>query len=238
MRPPGEDWSASGLLQAGRTLDGSLKLAAAFRRAGSWLLLSLMLVAAGAARGADTLDREQEVRYLLTFTEYVEWPAGAFPSSEAPLVIGMIGEDPFGEVLTKQAAGHRGRRPVEVRHFKSFMEFRGQETPGRRNRELDDKIASKNRELRGCHVLYISRSEDPFLPQVIRAVRGGSVLTVGDKPAFTRQGGVIGFYQDVRDAQLRFEINLAAAERAKLKLSSKLLALAKVITKGDAQAKP
>jgi len=171
------------------------------------------------------------VRYLLNFTEYVEWPAKAFADAQSPLVVGIIGEDPFGEVLAAQAEGHRGARRLEVRQFKGIMEFRAQVTPGRRQEELEARRRAKARKLRACHVLYVSQSEDAFLSQVLRTVRQANVLTVGDKPSFARRGGVIGFFED--DGRLAFEVNLAAAEAAGLKISSKLLTLAKVIREED-----
>jgi hypothetical protein len=201
------------------------------------VLLALALGARAAERDLPN-DRVQRVRYLLNFTEYVEWPAKVFADARAPILIGIIGEDPFGEVLTTQAGEHRGRRRVEVRRFKGIMEFRGQEIPGRPQDELVAKRRAKVRELRACHVLYVSRSEDAFLSQVFRAVHKAPVLTVGDKPSFAREprGGVIGFFEI--GPQLAFEINLDTAEAAELKISSKLLALAKVIRKEDIQAKP
>lgn len=196
-----------------------------------------LALGARAAEGGIPNDREQKVRYLLNFTEYVEWPAKAFADAKAPIVIGIIGKDPFGEVLTTQAGEHRGRRRLEVRRFKGIMEFRGQETPGHRQDELVAKRKAKNRELRACHVLYVSPSEDAFLGQIFKTLDEANVLTVGDKLSFARQpGGVIGFFKD--GSRLSFEINLDAAEAAELKISSKLLALAKVIRKEDAQAKP
>ena len=207
------------------------------RRTLSMVLLSLV-IGARTTEGGQADDREQKVQYLLNFTEYVEWPASAFANAKAPIVIGVIGEDPFGEALTKQAAEHRGPRRVEVRRFKGIREFRGQETPGRRQDELEAKKRAKRRELRACHVLYVSQSEDELLSEVFGAVRKAPVLTVGEKPAFARQGGVIDFFRAHPDPRLRFEINLAAAKAANLKVSSKLLALAKPIHEEDAQAKP
>ena len=207
------------------------------RGAISLVLLSWLIGARAAASGqAD--DRAEKVRYLLNFTEYVEWPASAFANAKSPIVIGVIGEDPFGEALTKQAAEHRGQRRVEVRRFKGIREFRGQETPGRRQDELEARKRAKREELRACHVLYVSQSEDAVLSEVLGAVRKAPVLTVGEKPAFARQGGVIDFFRLAGDPRLRFEINLAAAKAANLKVSSKLLALAKPIHEEDAQAKP
>ena len=195
-----------------------------------------LALGARAAEGRVPDDREQKVKYLLNFTEYVEWPAKAFANAKAPIVIGILGEDPFGDVLTTQAGEHRGRRRLEVRRFKGIMEFRGQDLPSPRPDPLAAKRKVKERELRACHVLYVSRSEDAFLPQVLKTVRKANVLTVGDKPSFARLGGVVGFYEE--DSRLGFEINLAAAEAAELKVSSKLLALAKVIRKEDAKTKP
>ena len=200
-------------------------------------ILFLVLALGVRAAGSDLAsDGEQKVRYVLNFTEYVEWPAKAFADAKAPIVIGIIGEDPLGDAW-KVLEGKRSQgRSLEVRRFKGIMEFRGQEAPGRRQDELEAKRKQKERQLRACHVLYVSRSEDAFLPQVFRTVRKANVLTVGDKPGFTRQGGVIGFFEI--GSRLSFEINLVFADAAELKISSKLLTLAKVIRKEDVQAKP
>jgi len=200
------------------------------------MVLLSFLIGARAAESGRPDDREQKVQYLLNFTEYVEWPANAFTNAKASIVIGVIGEDPFGEAWKVLEGKKSQGRPLEVRRFKGIMEFRGQETPGRRQDELEAKKRAKRGELRACHVLYVSRSEDDFLPQVIRTVRNAHVLTVGDKPSFARQGGVIGFFKD--GSRLNFEISLKAAKGANLKVSSKLLALAKPIHEEDAQTKP
>lgn len=192
----------------------------------------------GAGPGTEARQASQKVKYLLSFTDYVEWPERAFASSEAPLVIGIIGEDPFGDTLDQQAKEFRGRRRIEVRRFKGMQEFRESDLPGPRENALAAKQRRKDAELRACHVLYVSRSEDAFLSTILRKVRGASVLTVGDRPSFARRGGVIGFFTTESDVQLRFEINLAAAEAAKLNISSRLLALAKVLRERDASAQP
>ncbi len=205
----------------------------------TWAAVCLALVLrAGAADGKPADSRAQKVRYLLNFTEYVEWPARKFTDDQAPIVIGIIGEDPFGEELTAQAARHRGRRPLEIRRFKGMNEHRGTELPSPRPDPLAPRRQYKAQELRACHVLYISRSEDAFLDQIFRIVGASHVLTVGEKLAFARQGGVICLYD--QPPSLGFEISLAAAETAGLKISSRLLDLAnaKVIPKADSQTKP
>jgi hypothetical protein len=82
-------------------------------------------------------------------------------------------------------------------------------------------------EFRGCHMLFICNSERGRLQEVLEAVKDKGILTVGDTDGFARKGVIINFY--IEDKKIRFEINLDAARRAQLSISSQLLKLARVI---------
>jgi hypothetical protein len=86
-------------------------------------------------------------------------------------------------------------------------------------------------DIRGCQVLFIGAEEKKFLPAILAGVKGNSVLTVGESEHFVQDGGMIGFL--LEENKIRFEINLEAAEHAKLKVSSRLLALAKTVIGGQ-----
>jgi len=172
-------------------------------------------------------EYQTKAGYLLNVVEFVEWPAGAFSGANSPIVLGVIGKDPFGAELNKLENRVINGRKLQIKRFKGTLEFRGEETPGRRQDDLALKRARKLAELRSCHILFISASEKDRLPSILKPLKGASTLTVGETEAFARGGGVVNFLSDGSRVQL--EINLNAAEQARLKISSKLLSLAKVV---------
>lgn len=150
----------------------------------------------------DTLEYSIKSAFLFKFGEFVEWPPGAFASPEEPLVIGILGEDPFGSRLDQIVTGHSiGGRPVTVT----------------RMRRID--------QLRKAHVLFISRSESEHMDSIAAALQGKNILTVAD---FEHADVAVTFV--VENNRVRFDVNLPAADRAGLKLSSKLLSVARNVT--------
>ncbi|MBW8875630.1 MAG: YfiR family protein [Acidobacteria bacterium] len=162
--------------------------------------LALPLAARAAA---DIAASEYAVKaaFLYNFTKFVEWPPKAFADERSPLKICVLGQDPFGKIL------------------RSLMD---EEVGGRRLQLL--RVDTLNNPA-ACHVLFVSRSERDRLPQILVAVRDAPVLTVGDTPGFLDDGGMINFI--LEGSKVRFEIDQEAAERVGIKISSKLLALAR-----------
>ncbi|HEY2037582.1 MAG TPA: YfiR family protein [Steroidobacteraceae bacterium] len=139
-----------------------------------------------------------EAVFLFYFSQFVDWPPRAFADERSPIVIGVLGNDPFGGALDQAVAGEQvNGRPIVVRRLKS----------------IDDAAA--------CHILYISSSESPQLPQILSTLKGRSVLTVSDLDHFVQSGGMIRFA--LVDEHVRLFINAHAAQAAGLTLSSKLL---------------
>src|SRR5947207_4456179 len=190
-------------------------------------LVALGTIFAHSLRAPATPRGEYETKagYLLNFVEFIEWPSESFPDATSPIILGIIGEDPFGARLDKLQDTIVNGRKLKIKRFKGALEFRGEETPGRRQDNLALKRARKIAELRSCHMLFVSSSESNFLPLILKPLRGASVLTVSESETFAREGGMINFL-DGSD-RVRIEINLDAAEQARLKISSKLLSLAK-----------
>jgi hypothetical protein len=149
------------------------------------------------------LEYEVKAAFLLNFTKFIEWPPAAFISAEAPLTICVLGDDPFGNSLDQVVAGESvsGRR-LAVQRIKGI-------TP------------------KACQVLYVSKSEKE-VPGILSAL-GPGVLTVSDREGFLREGGMIGFVIEGR--RVRFDINLHAASRASLAISSRLLSVARSVQK-------
>jgi hypothetical protein len=174
------------------------------------LLLSGLAWSAPTALTGAPPSREYQVKavFLFNFTQFVEWPAVAFPHADAPLVIGVLGEDPFGSYLDDTIRGETANgRPLIVERYRSVQ-------------EIGD-----------CQVLFISRSEAGRLEQIFASLNGRRTLTVGDVEGFTRRGGMIHLATMTGKIQLR--INLEAARAAQLTISSKLLRPAQIVAPGE-----
>jgi YfiR/HmsC-like len=167
------------------------------------LVLGLLSCTLGGGIQAQASNEYQvKAAFLYNFAKFVDWPAEAFGDRNAQLVICVVGDDPFGGALDQAINGKSiGGRSLAVRRLKW------------------------GQELRSCHVLYISSSERKRLAQIIQSLRGASVLTVGEMGEFAQQGGIINFIWEAN--KVRFEINSQGSDQARLKISSKLLSLAK-----------
>jgi len=156
------------------------------------------------AEGDDESEYRVKLAFLYNFAQFVEWPADAFRDAAAPLTICVAGQDPFqGEI----GQGLRGR--TAGGHLVEIKKLRRDENP------------------RGCHMLFVRAGDRKSASRLLADLRGSSTLTVGETKGFADVGGVINLVVD--ENKLRFEINLGAARHTRLKISSKLLALAKIV---------
>ncbi len=174
-----------------------------------WLVALACLGLAGgwaAAAGNEAGMGEYQVKatFVYNFTKFTEWPSNAFASATAPIVIGIVGQDPFGGTIDAIV------RDEVVRERKLVV---------KRLRADDD--------LQSCHVLFISRSEKDRLPAVLNQLKGRPVLIVGDMNDFAEQGGMVNL--KIANNNVKLEINQAAAEKAGLQISAKLLKLARIV---------
>ena len=144
---------------------------------------------------------------VFNMAKYVEWPAGSFGSSSAPLAVCSVGRGPFAQALEpyqgKTVLGH----PLALRRL-----------------AVGDDPAD-------CHLLVVSGIEKRYLAGVLDQARRRTVLTVSDLPDFARSGGMIGLVE--QEGRIRFEINVKAAQQSRFKISSQLLKLAKIIRESD-----
>lgn len=160
------------------------------------------------AIGDEPTEYSVKAAFLYNFLNYCEWPKTAFSGTNAPITIGVLGDDPFGTILDEIAKTKtvQGRKLV-IRRFKRIAD------------------------IEASHVLFISASEKGRLSRVLEALGDGPVLTIGETEGFSELGVVINFTMEQN--KVRFEINLDAARKAELTISSKLLRLAsKIIEKG------
>ena len=166
------------------------------------VLLIYLAALVGNASGAHaqrTSEYEVKAAFLYNFGKFVEWPE----SASGPIRICIVGDDPFGNNLEETVRGKTiSGQPIEIKRL---------------NREESP---------RGCQIAFISAAERK--PRaVLDLLQGASTLTVGESPNFAKDGGIINFV--LEDNKVHFEINSGAAERARLKISSKLLSLARIV---------
>ena len=157
---------------------------------------------------ADEFAGEYKVKaaFIYNFAQFVDWPETAFSSADAPFIVAVVGKDPFEGILEQVVAGKRvGARRVIVKHFDSA-----------------DQIGP-------CQILFVPMTEDDSLSGIIQKVQNSAVLTIGESEDFDSSGGCFRFFTD--DNKMRFEINQDAAAQAGLRVSSKLLKLAKIFKK-------
>lgn len=171
-----------------------------------------LLFAAGLLGGRSALaapsEQQVEAVFLFYFSQFVDWPADAFTDERSPIVIGVLGDDPFDGALDQAVAGEQvNGRAIVVRRLKHIADATG------------------------CQILYISSSEASQLPQILSALKGRKVLTVSDLDNFVASGGMIRFV--LIDEHVRLLINEPAAQAAGLKLSSKLLRAAAAAGPGE-----
>jgi hypothetical protein len=149
-------------------------------------------------------EYDVKAAFLFHFAQFVEWPPDTFKDGSSPLTYCTIGEDPVYGVLAQSLSGKTiGTRALRVLHFKL------------------------PREAHGCQVLFVGAGGKKWLGETMASITGQPILTVGETEHFAADGGVIGFV--VEASKIRFEINLEAAEKAHLKISARLLALAKTV---------
>jgi hypothetical protein len=164
------------------------------------------LLAGGAAWAQDGPSKEYEVKaaFLYNFVQFVKWPPGAFASPDAPLYIGVLGDDPFEGALddTIRDEAVNGHKLVLLR-----------------SHNVGD--------LHGCQMIFVARGEESDTGGILAAVDSRPILTVSDIEHFAQDGGDIDFY--LSNGKVRFEINAGAARRAGLQISSQLLALGRIV---------
>jgi uncharacterized protein DUF4154 len=173
--------------------------------AGTWCVVWGLLVLGGLDASAQTApSREYQIK-AFNFAQFVEWPVTAFAGPSSPIVIGVLGESPFGAYLDETVLGEKvNNRAVEVQRY------------------------SRVEDIKTCHILFISRSEASRLEQVLASLKERSLLVVGDGDDFARRGGMIRLA--TLQNKIRLIINVDAAQAANLTISSKLLRSAEILT--------
>jgi hypothetical protein len=198
MRSPDHAGSALG----GRS-EGSLSTSWALRWVALPAAFFLLVAGAGKQIGAQTADEEYRVKaaFIFHFAQLVDWPEEKATGTDNSLVLCTLGEDPFQGVLEGTVAGKAiGNRTLRVRHL------------------------GESQEMQACQIVFLGRAQSKHIPMLVSSLHNAPVLTVGETAGFLEAGGMIDFL--LENKKLRFEVNLAAAESADLKIGSRLLVLA------------
>jgi YfiR/HmsC-like len=177
--------------------------------AASSILCALVFLPELCAQAPKPTEYEVEAAYLSNFGRFVEWPARAgapehASSEKDPFYVCVLGQDPFGPLLDAALKGEA---------------IGGEALAARRIATAADASS--------CRIVFIGAAKESEVKGILAGLRNSSALTVGDSFDFTRQGGMIQFV--LEGNRVRFEINLAAAQRAGLTLSSQLLKVAVAI---------
>ena len=162
------------------------------------------------AQDAQFSEADLKAAFLFNFTKFIEWPPEAFPREDSAVNVGVYGDEEFTTTLRTLLADKKA-------HGRAFTV-----------RRLTNPADAKT-----CQILFFRESETRKMGTAYDSIKKLPILTVGESEDFLNQGGMFSLFFD--DKQLRFEVNPATAENAKLTVSSKLLRLAKKIRKGGAK---
>ena len=165
------------------------------------LLIAVLAMGPPLAPGDSLLEYQVKAVCVLNAARFVSWPGSAFPNAQAPLVIGILGDNPFGSTLHDVVNGATVRqRRIVVRRVGLS-------------------------EARECHILFVSRSERDRVAAILESLAEASVLTISELDGFVPDGGIIRLA--LHHGKIRFEVNQEAASRAHLKIDSQFLLLAR-----------
>jgi YfiR/HmsC-like len=164
------------------------------------------------AQGTASPEYRAKANFISNFPSFVDWPSTNPATPDGPFLICVTGDFSFGTSLAELTRGttvHGSR--VEIRWLRG------------------------ERDLRTCQILFVSHSESKKYPKLMEALQGTAVLTIGETPDFLQAGGVVSF--SVQQERLQFDVNLEAAKQAHLKISSRMLALARRVWSKTESAK-
>jgi len=176
----------------------------------AWFILLVLLPAGGQPLSAQTaISKEYQIKavFLFNFAQFVQWPTTAFTRADEPFRIGVLGADPFDSFLDETVRGEKvDGHPLVIRRYGGIEE------------------------VKGCQVLFISRSESEGMEKILAGLKGRNILTVGDTEGFIENGGIIRFVTEGN--KIHFRVNLEALKRTNLTISSKVLRLAEIAGPG------
>lgn len=149
-------------------------------------------------------ETEVKAVFLFNFAQFVEWPTEVLPATNSPIVIGILGEDPFGVYLEETIRGEVvNGHPLKIERYASAEE------------------------IQNCHILFINPGRTVKVEPVLTSLKGRNILTVSDAMNFARQGGMIRFVNEGK--RIKLQVRLSAVRESGVSISSKLLSLSEIV---------
>jgi hypothetical protein len=169
-------------------------------------LLGLEVLLATTAQAQRVSEQNVKAAYVYNLARFVEWPAQSLHTHTAPITLCILGQTPVSSALAEAVKGEK----------------------------IDDRALlvqplSTARQAGGCHVLFIAASERKDLHVILSDLKDVGLLTVGETEEFLDEGGAVNF--KLEGTKVRIEINMNAVDRQKLRISPRLLSLARVVRK-------
>jgi hypothetical protein len=153
---------------------------------------------------AAAVEYEVKAAFIHNFTQFIDWPPEAFETEDSPLQIGILGTGPIDKPLMDLNGKKNQKRFLEVSRVQNL-----------------NNVSQ-------YHVIFVNLSENGRVRSILHTLKGAGILTIGDTPDFAKECGIINFY--LKSGKVRFEINLEASHRENLRISSKLLRLARIVS--------
>ena len=169
----------------------------------AFISLLLSTVSIAHAQKDNYTEYEVKAAFMYQFIAFINWPPESFKDDTTPFTIGVLGKDPFEEILDNMIKNKKAH-----------------------NRTIKIMRSEKPEDLKQCHIVFVCSSEQENADTVLDTLSTSSTLTIGEWDSFTKQGGIIRFM--LRKNKIAFEINNDNAQNAGLKISSQLLNLAQV----------
>lgn len=173
-----------------------------------YFAISVLLLSISTSSCSQQIEPSREYQlksvFLFNLASFVDWPKNSFDTNQDPIIIGILGSDPFGKYLYETIQGEViMEHPLMIQRYTS----------------VDD--------ITTCHILFINVANgDPF-EKILNSLKGKNILTVGDVKDFAKKGGMVGFITEKN--KIKIQINTEAVKKTDLIISSKLLRLAEII---------
>jgi YfiR/HmsC-like len=180
------------------------------RHIGAVIGIAVLCIAfpATPASAQSVTDDQVKAAYIFNFAKFIEWPSQVFAAKDAPMNFCVLGRSPVVDELDSSIGGKSvNGHTIMVKHLHGPDE------------------------IKDCHLIFLAASAGKQQQKLIQAAKGSAVLLVAETPGFARSGGTINFITE--SGRLLFEVNVNAAESAHLRISSKLLALARIVSPGE-----
>ena len=216
-----------------RNPNSSLLRPAAVRPAGAglarcwWVAWTLLLAAPLATQAGSTVmlaaatpavvtEYEVKAAYLLRFTRYIEWPAASFASPESPIVIGVLGRNPFGDALERTVRGMKSQ-----------------------GRDVTVRLLGGIKEAGGCHMVFIGRGQERDEAAWLAVLRNQPVVTITDSADGLARGAILALFVEElpTGARVAFAASLPAAQAAGVQLSAAMLPSARKVIRAEPEQK-